>query len=334
MAVPSRSFRLLLLAAGAASLLGAQAPSQPQPLFGLVIHGGAGNVTRARVSAAGEKAYRDGLERALAAGYAVLDQGGSSLDAVQAAVTAMEDNPLFNAGVGATITAAGEHELDAAIMDGRTLAAGSVAGIKHVKSPIALARRVMEKTPHVMLIGAGAEAFAQAQGLPMVANEYFRTPAQWATYQKLKAREKAPEPLTPKDTVGAVALDRRGNLASATSTGGMLNKMPGRVGDAPLIGIGTYASNATCAVSCTGWGEFFIRAVVAYDVSAQMLYRGLPLLQAAQNSLDKALALGGDGGLIALDAKGHVAVVFNTKGMFRGFRLSDGSGTVQMFGAE
>jgi beta-aspartyl-peptidase (threonine type) len=325
--------RLRVLACLLLGVLGAAQTVPGQRPFAIVIHGGAGAITPERVAAVGEKAYRDGLEQALAAGYAILEQGGSSLDAVQAAVTAMEVNPLFNAGIGATLSRDGIHELDAAIMDGRTLAAGAVAGLQHVKSPVGLARLVMEKTPHVMLIGAGAEAFAQAQGLEPVANSYFRTPANWAAFQKLKARELAAADahLTPKDTVGAVALDQHGNLASATSTGGMLNKLPGRVGDAPLIGSGTYADNRTCAVSTTGWGEFFIRTAVAYDISARMAYLGAPLAQAAQASLDTARKLGGDGGLIALDAKGNVAMPFNTKGMFRGYRKREGAAVIRMF---
>jgi len=297
--------------------------------FGIVIHGGAGSVTPERIGSQ-EKAYRAGLEKALAAGYAILEKGGSALDAVEASVRSMEENPLFNAGVGATLTRDGTHELDSAIMDGSTLKAGSVAGILHVKSPVGLARLVMDKTPHVMMIGAGAEAFAKAQGLELVPNTYFRTDAQWATLQKLREKEKAKP--TTKDTVGAVALDRHGNLASATSTGGMLDKLPGRVGDAPLIGVGTYADNRTCAVSCTGWGEFFIRSVVAHDVAARMVYGQRPLAEAAAAALDRALRLGGDGGLVALDARGRLAMPFNTPGMFRGFRFSDGRASVDLFG--
>ena len=318
-------FKTLILACLGALALAAQAP------FGIVIHGGAGNVTPARVAAAGEQAYRDGLAQALAAGYTILAKGGSSLDAVQAAVTALEDNPLFNAGVGATFTRDGTHELDAAIMDGRTLAAGSVAGIQHVKSPVALARAVMEQTPHVMLIGAGAEAFAKDRGLPMVPNDYFSTPASLKSFHDPKAKAKAQAKAMTKDTVGAVALDQHGNLAAATSTGGILNKLPGRVGDAPLIGVGTYADNRTCAVSCTGWGEFFIRTVVAYDISAQMTYQGAPLARAAQASLDKALKLGGDGGLIAIDAQGHATMPFNTPGMFRGYKTSQDAGFIRLY---
>lgn len=318
-----------------APLAAAAQPAAPKRLFGIVIHGGAGNVTPERVAGIGEKAYRAALEQALTAGYSVLERGGSSLDAVQAAIVVLEENPLFNAGLGATLTRDGTHELDSAIMDGRTLAAGSVAGLQHVKSPIGLARLVMEKTPHVMLIGAGAEAFAQAQGLAPVANSSFTTPANRAAYENSRAKARPrTEPLTPKDTVGAVALDQNGNLASGTSTGGMLNKLPGRVGDAPLIGIGTYADNRTCAVSCTGWGEFFIRTVVAYDISAQMAYQGTALAKAAQASLDKAERLGGDGGLIALDAQGNFTMPFNTKGMFRGFRFSNGATAVKLFAPE
>lgn len=312
---------ILLLLASVCAL--AQAP------FGLAVHGGAGNVTAARIGPEAEKAYRAGLEKALAAGYAVLDKGGAAVDAVEAAVRAMEENPLFNAGVGATLTREGTHELDAAIMDGRTLKAGSVAGIQHVKSPVGLARLVMDRTPHLMMIGEGAEAFAKAQGLELVPNAYFRTPNQWEAFRKLKEGEKA-RPVT-KDTVGAVALDRHGDLASATSTGGMLDKLPGRVGDAPLIGVGTYADNRTCAVSCTGWGEFFIRAVVAYDISARMAYQGAPLETAARAGLDAAFRLGGGGGLIAIDKAGHVTLPFNTPGMFRGLRMSDGRHSVEMF---
>ena len=323
---PSRLLPLALaLMLGTLPLPGG-APGRP---YGLVIHGGAGNVTPARVAGAGEGAYRDGLAGALAAGFAILERGGSSLDAVQAAVTAMEDNPLFNAGVGATFTRDGTHELDAAIMDGRTLAAGAVAGIQHVKSPVALARAVMAHSPHVLLIGDGAEAFARTQGLPMVPNDYFTTPATQSAFRKFKAGERG-RPVT-KDTVGAVALDRQGNLAAATSTGGVLGKLPGRVGDAPLIGAGTYADNRTCAVSCTGWGEFFIRTLVAYDVSAQMSYLGAPLGESAQASLDKALKLGGDGGLIAIDAAGHVAMPFNTPGMFRASHMAGGPVVVKLF---
>ena len=329
MPCPARRVCLFLALSFLAALSLAAQPA-PRP-FGLVIHGGAGSVTAERLGADGEKAYRDGLEKALSAGYAILEKGGTALDAVTAAVQAMEDDPLFNAGVGATFTRAGTHELDAAIMDGRTLKAGSVAAIQHVKSPVGLARLVMEKSPHVMLIGEGAEAFAKGQGVALVPNSVFDTPRQLEELRKVRERRQPP---VTKDTVGAVALDKDGNLAAATSTGGILDKLPGRVGDAPLIGAGTYADNRTCAVSCTGWGEFFIRAAVAYDVCAQMAYQGAPLAKAAQASLDKALKLGGDGGLIALDVQGNLTMPFNTKGMFRACRMGDGRRSVQMFKAE
>ncbi len=318
----------LILALGLNLL--AQAPEAKSPRV-LVIHGGAGAIARARMTPDQEKAYRQGLERALAAGYEVLDKGGSSLDAVETAVRVLEDDPLFNAGRGAVLTAEGKAELDAAIMDGRTLAAGSVAGLTRIKNPVTLARRVMEQSPHVMMIGAGAEAFAKIQGLPLVANAYFVTPDRLEAWKKLQ-KEKAP--VSTKGTVGAVALDAQGNLAAATSTGGMMNKRFGRVGDAPLIGIGTYADNGTCAVSCTGWGEFFIRVVVAHDVAAQMRYRATPLAEAARRTLDKVQALGGDGGLIALDPKGNLTMPFNTKGMYRAFRHSDGRSQIAIFAEE
>lgn len=310
----------------------AAAPARP---FGLAIHGGAGNLTPERIPPAAQQLYRAGLERALAAGYAVLERGGAAVDAVEAAVRAMEDDPVFNAGLGATLTRDGTHELDASVMDGVTLAAGAVAGVKRVRNPVGLARAVMDKSPHVLLIGEGAEAFAQAQGIALVANESLRTPRQWEAFQKWKEaqrkKEAAPPPVT-KDTVGAVALDRAGHLAAATSTGGILGKLPGRVGDAPLVGAGTYADDRTAAVSCTGWGEFFIRTLVAYDVTAQMAYQGAGLEQAAQASLAKALKLGGDGGLVAIDPRGNLALPFNTKGMARAFRMSDGRSGVELFG--
>lgn len=308
----------------------AQTPEAKPPLV-LAIHGGAGAMVRARMTPEREKAYRHGLERALVAGYGVLEKGGSSLDAVETAVRALEDDPLFNAGKGAVLTAEGKAELDAAIMDGRTLAAGSVAGLTRIKNPVALARRVMAQSPHVMMVGTGAEAFAKSQGLPFVANAYFVAPDRLEAWKKLR-KEKAPA--STKGTVGAVALDAKGNLAAATSTGGMMNKRFGRVGDAPLIGIGTYADNGTCAISCTGWGEFFIRVVVAHDIAAQMRYQGAPLAAAAQRTLDKVRALGGDGGLIALDPKGNLAMPFNTQGMYRAFRHSDGRAEIAIFAEE
>jgi beta-aspartyl-peptidase (threonine type) len=278
-----------------------------------------------------EKAHRAGIEQALKAGYDLLKGGGSSLDAVEAAVRVLEDNPLFNAGKGAVFTHEGTNELDASIMDGRTLNAGAVAAVKHVRNPIHLARLVMEKSPHVMLAGAGAEAFAKHVGVTLVDEKYFYTEGRWKALQKAKA---SPTPMADKDrhgTVGAVALDQAGNLAAATSTGGTTNKEFGRIGDSPIIGAGTYADNKTCAVSCTGDGEYFIRAVVAHSVSALMADKGLPVKAAAETALAKAKDLGGNGGLIALDKDGNFALPFNTSGMYRGWVGPDGKITVEIY---
>ncbi len=302
----------------------------PKP-FALAVHGGAGTILKERLSPEQDKASRAGLEVAMQAGYTVLAKGGSALDAAEAAVRSLEDNPLFNAGKGAVMTSEGRHELDASIMDGRTKAAGAVAGLQHVKNPIGLARLVMEKSPHVMLMGEGAEAFGKLHGVTFVPNEYFRTEDRWKAYLKAKEKDK---PTEPRGTVGAVALDQSGNLAAATSTGGMMLKRWGRVGDSPVIGAGTWADNATCAVSCTGWGEFFIRSAVAHDIAAQMEYAKTPLFKAAERTLAKVKQLGGDGGLIALDAKGNVTLPFNTKGMFRGFKKSDGTQAVKLYEGE
>lgn len=317
-------------AAGLALLALALGAQTPKP-FALAIHGGAGTILRERLSPDEDRAYRAGLEAALQAGYAVLQKGGTALDAVETAVRTLEDHPLFNAGKGAVMTAEGTHELDASIMDGRTRAAGAVAGLQHIQNPIGLARLVMEKSPHVMLVGAGAEAFGRHHGVAFVPNAHFRTEERWKAYQKAKAKEKAAE---PKGTVGAVALDRQGNLAAATSTGGMMLKRFGRVGDSPIIGAGTWADNATCAVSCTGWGEFFIRNAVAHDIAAQMAYGGIPLAKAADATLAKVKAMGGDGGLIAIDAKGAITQPFNTKGMFRAFKKGDGTQAVKLYEGE
>src|SRR5439155_7744793 len=245
-------------------------------------------------------------------------KGGSSLDAVEAAVRVLEDNPLFNAGKGAVFTHEGTNELDASIMDGRTLKAGAVAGLQHIRNPISLARLVMEKSPHVMLDGEGAEAFAKEMGMPFVAQKYFYTDERWQALQKVKS---SPGPVSDKEkhgTVGAAALDKQGNLAAATSTGGMTNKKFGRIGDSPIIGAGTYANNRTCAVSCTGDGEYFIREVVAHDVAALMEYKPMALKEAAQAPIDKVGKLGGTGGLIAIETDGNFAPPFNTAGLYRG----------------
>jgi beta-aspartyl-peptidase (threonine type) len=299
--------------------------------YGMVIHGGAGTIERRSMSAENEKAHRQALEQSLKAGYDVLKNRGSSLDAVVAAVHVLEDNPLFNAGRGAVFTHEGTNELDASIMDGRTLKAGAVAGLQHIRNPISLARLVMEKSPHVMLDGAGAEAFAKQMGMPLVEQKYFYTDERWEALQKVKS---LPSPASDKDkhgTVGAVALDQAGNLAAATSTGGTTNKRFGRVGDSPIIGAGTYADNRTCAISCTGDGEYFIRAVVAHDISAMMQYKSMPLEEAAQAAIDKVGKLGGTGGLVAIDKDGNSALPFNTEGMYRGRVDAEGKISVEIY---
>jgi beta-aspartyl-peptidase (threonine type) len=312
------------------------AQEKPTPMkFGMVIHGGAGTIERSEMSPENEKAHRVGLERALKTGYEVLQHNGSSLDAVEAAVRTLEDDPLFNAGKGSVFTHEGTNELDASIMEGRTLKAGAVARLQHIRNPISLARLVMEKSPHVMLDGDGAEAFARTMGITLVDQKYFYTDERWQQLEKEKLKVKtSPTPLKEKDrhgTVGAVALDKSGNLAAATSTGGTTNKMPGRLGDSPIIGSGTYANNLTCAVSCTGDGEYFIRAVVAYNISALMELKKMPLAEAAQTALDKAAKLGGTGGLIAMDKHGNFAMPFNTSGMYRGIVDADGKVSVDIY---
>jgi beta-aspartyl-peptidase (threonine type) len=294
----------------------------------LVIHGGAG-VIRKDLTPEKEKAVRADLEAALSAGYAVLKNGGSSLDAVTRVIVVLEDSPRFNAGKGAVFNHEGVNELDAAIMDGATLRAGAVAGVHRVKNPILLARAVMEKSPHVMLIGDGAEAFAKTVGIELVDPSYFRTDERWQQLQDALKAEGAKQASTPDraihyGTVGAVALDKDGRLAAATSTGGITDKRWGRVGDSPIVGAGTYA-NAHCAVSATGWGEFYIRATAAHDICARVEYAGKPIAQAAREVvIDVIPKLGGDGGAIALDAQGNFATPFNTDGMYRGWVDRDG----------
>ena len=283
----------------------------------LAIHGGAGTIDRAKMTPEREKEYRAGLEKAMKAGYDILQRGGSSLDAVEAVVRTMEDDPNFNAGKGSVFTSAGVNELDASIMDGKTLKAGAVAAVQRIKNPISLARLVMEKSPHVMLDGAGAEAFAKEQGMELVDPKYFFTQRRWDELKKDQAEQGATSGKHGHGTVGAVALDSAGNLAAATSTGGTSNKRPGRIGDSPIIGAGTYANNATCAVSGTGDGEYFIRAVVAHQVSASIEH-GMSLEDAAQAAIKQVEQLGGTGGLIAIDRNGQVAMPFNTQGMYRG----------------
>jgi beta-aspartyl-peptidase (threonine type) len=304
--------------------------------FALAIHGGAGTIPSAELNGRREARYASGLQSALRAGAHVLRQGGSSLDAVTTAVVALEDNPLFNAGRGAVLNDAGGHELDASIMDGATLRAGAVAGARRIKNPILAARAVMEQSPHVMLVGAGADAFARKQGLALVKQAYFTTPQRVVARELAQLRKcgRVSGKVTAAEqhgTVGAVALDSIGNLAAATSTGGFTNKMIGRVGDTPIVGAGTYASNATCAVSGTGDGEFFIRAVLAHNVSERMRYLGESLSMAARRALAEVAALGGTGGLIAIDRRGRIALPFNTEGMYRAYVRSGGEFVVKIF---
>lgn len=301
----------------------------PAARWGLVIHGGAGTIDPAELTPAQEAEYRETLEQALAAGYAVLDAGGPALDAVEAAIVVMEDSPLFNAGKGAVFTHDGHNELDASIMDGNTGQAGAVAGVRRVKNPIRAARAVMEASPHVLLAGEGADAFAHAQGLEQVEPGYYRTEHRWLQLQKALERDAVDLDHGGTDkfgTVGAVAVDRQGHLAAATSTGGMTNKRWGRVGDSPLIGAGTYADDASCAVSATGHGEFFIREAAAHSVCARVEFAGASVEDAARAVVfDQLEPIGGKGGVIAVDARGMMSAPFNTPGMYRGHRFSDGT---------
>ena len=305
-------------------------------MISIAIHGGAGVISRATMSADNERAYRADLERALDAGYAVLEKGGASLDAVVAAVRILEDSPLFNAGKGAVFSHAGVNELDAAIMDGATQKAGAVAGVRHVRNPIELARMVMERTPHVLLAGEGAEEFALEQGVDLVPGSYFYTERRWQQLEEAQRAERTAS--LPKDdigyfgTVGAVARDKDGNLAAATSTGGMTNKRWGRIGDSPIIGAGTYADNATCAVSATGSGEYFIRAVVAHEICARVRLSGVSAAEAARTVIHgKLQEIGGDGGVIVVDKDGRLSLEFNTEGMFRAARDSGGRREVAIY---
>jgi L-asparaginase / beta-aspartyl-peptidase len=292
-------------------------------VIAIAIHGGAGVISRSSMSREREAAYRAGLERALQAGYAILEDGGASLDAVTAAVVTLEDDPLFNAGRGACFNTEGRIELDASIMDGDGLRAGAVGAVARIRNPILGARAVMENTPHVLLVAGGAERLARKHGLDMVGPAYFRTAERLAALRRGDRRHHG--------TVGAVARDRRGNLAAATSTGGYTGKLAGRVGDSPIIGAGTYADNATCAVSGTGWGEAFIRTALAYDVAARMRYRGISLQAAASAALRQITRLGGDGGLVAVDRAGNIALPFNSQGMYRAARREHGKTLIAVY---
>ena len=301
---------------------------------GIAIHGGAGTILRSNMTTELQSRYEQALQEAMDKGYMILDTGGSAVDAVEAAVTHLEDFPLFNAGKGAVFGNNGKHEMDAAIMDGLTLAAGAVCGIEHVKNPVQVARAVMMHSGHVMLAGKGAEDFALSQGMAIEDDAYFYTEQRYLQWQEALKEDKVQLDHSDKKfgTVGAVALDRNGNLAAATSTGGLTNKKFGRIGDSPVIGAGTYANNKTCAISCTGVGELFIRSVVAYDISCLMEYKGLTLREACNVVVyDKLVKIGGEGGLIAIDNAGNIEMPFNSEGMYRACRDSEGRNEVRIY---
>ena len=303
-------------------LIGCSSERSSRPDYVLVIHGGAGAIDPKDFAPDLEKAYLDKLQEALDSGEAVLKTGGTALDAVMASVIVMEDSPLFNAGKGSVFSETGENEMDAAIMNGKDLSAGAVAGVRTIRNPIIAARKVMEQSKHVMLVRDGAEKFAKEHGIEIVDPAYFFDQKRYDAL--LKAQKHG--------TVGAVALDQEGNLAAATSTGGMTNKMTGRVGDTPIIGAGTYANNNTCAVSATGHGEFFIRYTVAHDISALMEYKGMALEEAANEVIfNKLLPVGGSGGVIAVDKDGNYTITFNTSGMFRGYVTAGGKREMAIF---
>jgi beta-aspartyl-peptidase (threonine type) len=303
-------------------------------MFGLAIHGGAGTLPRADMNAAQEARYRTGLENALNAGYVVLAEGGSSLDAVTRSIVLLENDPMFNAGHGAVFTLEGCNELDASIMDGSNLKAGAICGIKHVRNPIELARAVMEQSDYVLLSGAGAEEFALTRGFEFVPQSYFHTAARWQQLERIRGGDTSLSALTIAHigTVGAVALDSRGNLAAGTSTGGMTGKRFNRIGDSPLIGAGTYADNRSCAVSATGHGEMFIRAAVAHDIAARMRYGQRTLAVAVREVvLGELAALNGEGGIIAIDPLGEIEMEFNSEGMFRASRKAGGQPEIHIY---
>jgi len=352
--------RTCICVATTAALLvvSALADNTPDPTMkfrhGLVIHGGAGTILRSDLTPELEAEYRVALQAALDAGYSILDSGGTSLDAVVAAIRVLEDSPLFNAGKGAVLNSDGICELDASIMNGADRSAGAVASVHRIRNPITLARDVMEKSKHVLLAGDGAERFAAEVGHEFVDNDYFQTERRRLQLQRAKeieAKEESdtalqgqqervsefthpsadPMPERKWGTVGCVALDKQGNIAAGTSTGGMTNKRYGRIGDSPIIGAGNYADNATCAVSGTGHGEYFIRSVAGHDVAARMRYAGKSLAVAAQEAIDALGALGGTGGVIAIDRTGAIATPFNTTGMYRGWRMSDGETHIAIY---
>jgi beta-aspartyl-peptidase (threonine type) len=311
------------------------------PNFGIVIHGGAGTILRKNMTPEMEAQYRETLALAIQTGHAILKAGGSSQEAVEKTIHVMEDSPLFNAGKGAVLTADETIELDASFMNGATLDAGAIAGVQTIKHPISAAIAVMEDSPHVMLSGKGAEAFAASQGLELVSPEYFYTERRINALKRVKEKEQQTA-FTPQEwedfknqkfgTVGCVALDQAGNLAAGTSSGGMTNKRWNRIGDAPIIGAGTYANNASCAISATGWGEFFIRSVVAHDIAALMEYKNLSIQEAARIVIhEKVAKLGGDGGIVGIDKQGNIAMEMNTAGMYRAHMDAQGNLTVKIY---
>jgi len=321
-----------------------QLQSPQGPRLGFIIHGGAGVIAKTSMTPDKEKQFRAKLEEAVLTGYRALQAGRSSLDAVETAIRILEDSPLFNAGKGAVFNHEGKNELDASIMDGKTLGAGAVAGLRHVKNPITLARAVMEKSPHVMMVGDGAEQFAKEQKIELVDEKYFFTQERWDQLQEVLKEEKAKaaKPATAAaasrlsvnrfGTVGAVALDKNGNIAAGTSTGGMTNKKYGRVGDSPIIGAGTYANNDTCGVSATGSGEYFIRLGVARDICSLMEYSALPVQAAADRVIKQKLTkLGGNGGIIAMDKFGNMAISYNSEGMYRAYIDKNGKPVVEIY---
>ncbi|MEZ5995467.1 MAG: isoaspartyl peptidase/L-asparaginase [Hyphomonadaceae bacterium] len=334
------------------ALGGCATAEAPPPRWSLVVHGGAGVIERANLTPELEAQYRAAMQHALASGGAILENGGSAVDAVETVIRDMEDDPLFNSGRGAVFSAEGRNELDASIMDGADRRAGAVAGVTNVRHPISAARAVMEHSPHVMLVGPGAEAFAQSEGLEIVEPAYFFTERRWQQLEQFLRANNLPVPERPAGappapeaalvypddhrfgTVGVVAFDARGNLAAGTSTGGTTGKRWGRVGDTPVIGAGTYAQNGVCGVSATGTGEFFIRVGVARDICARMEIRGEGAQEAAENAIAEVGALNGDGGVIVLDGSGGYAWAMNTPGMYRGFVQAGGAPIVQIFSDE
>ena len=311
-------------------------------MFSLAIHGGAGAVTRETISTSEDPLFRKGLHNALDAGTAILSTGGSALDAVEAAVRTLENDPLFNAGRGAVYTKKGVHEMDASIMDGSNLKAGGVAGVRNIKNPVSLARKVMEESGHVLLSGKGANEFALKVKAEMEPDDYFYTKFRYDQWLRVRHTDfyhldhiVSEDPDRKFGTVGAVAMDAHGHLAAATSTGGMLNKQYGRIGDSPIIGAGNYANDATCAISCTGHGEYFIRYAASFDVHCLMEYKGLSLEEAVRTVIfDKLKVAGAEGGMIAVDAKGNISLQYNALGMHRGFRHSDGREYVALYNNE